>query len=152
MRGNRRDFRGLAVLLILAVAVFGQTLVDVRAASEGGSATYCPPITIRPPVAGAPVSYGLHEVRVQMLADGAQTTHSTQQQRFWRDSQGRTRTDQFTSTVWSMKRIRQYRHGVRPRSSIPCRDSGTCWIRKTRSRTAWTLADANASLATPAPT
>jgi len=51
-----RDFRGLAVLLAWTITASGQTLVNLRAADGGGSATYRPPISIRPPVAGAPVS------------------------------------------------------------------------------------------------
>jgi TonB family protein len=54
--------------------------------------------SIRPPLLAAPVSYELHSVRVQTLEDGTRTTHTTRLERFWRDSQGRTRLDRFYMT------------------------------------------------------
>jgi len=86
-----RDFCGLAVLLLLAVAASGQTLMSSHPGPNGGSATYRSPISILPPITGAPVAYTLHEVRVQTLADGTHVTQVVRLERFWRDSQGRTR-------------------------------------------------------------
>lgn len=82
-----RHLRDLAVFLILALAASGQTLVTSRRYLDGGFATYRPIDSMRPPVLGAPVSY---EVRVQTPTDGTQNT-PVRLQRFWRDSQGRTR-------------------------------------------------------------
>jgi hypothetical protein len=88
---NMRNFCGLAVLLILAAAASGQTLISSHRGPNGGSSTYGSPIPILPPITGAPVAYGLHEVRVQTLADGTHVTEVMRLERFWRDSQGRTR-------------------------------------------------------------
>lgn len=88
-----RDFRVLAVVLVLAMAASGQTLVNSRRGPNGGMETYGPAMPILPPVTKAPVSYELHEVRVQTLADGTHITQVMRLERFWRDSQGRTRSE-----------------------------------------------------------
>jgi TonB family protein len=87
-----------AMLACLALAASGQTLVNSRRLPDGGSATFRPVNSIRPPVLAAPVSYELHAVRVQTLDDGTHITHTTRLERFWRDSKGRTRLDRFYIT------------------------------------------------------
>jgi TonB family protein len=60
--------------------------------------TYGPAMPILPPVTKAPVSYELHEVRVQTLPDGTHIIRILRLERFWRDSQGRTRLERSSVT------------------------------------------------------
>jgi hypothetical protein len=64
-----RDLRTLALFLVLAIAASGQMLMSASTRLGGGAATYRP-VPARPQVMNAPVSYQLHEAKVQTLADG----------------------------------------------------------------------------------
>jgi hypothetical protein len=88
----------LSLLPLLAALAFGQTIVSTSPSagpnqSFRGSATFPAPRFAPRPVAGAPY-YG-EEVseHEQTLADGTHISRTTERQKTWRDSQGRTRTE-----------------------------------------------------------
>jgi len=94
----RRYCALLSLLLPLAVAAFGQMQVSSSFStgpnnSPRGSFTFQSPSFASRPVVGAPY-YGEHiSEQVQTLANGAHITHTNENFRTWRDSEGRTRTE-----------------------------------------------------------
>jgi hypothetical protein len=89
----------LWLFFILGAALDGQTLANARLGPSGGTATYRPMDSVRPPIKNQPVSYESHTVHTQTLADGNHITRITELQRFWRDTQGRTRLERYLAPV-----------------------------------------------------
>jgi hypothetical protein len=89
----------LSLFFILGAALDGQTLADLRVGPSGGTATYRPMDSVRPPIKDKPVSYESHTVHAETLADGNHITRTIGLQRFWRDTQGRTRLERYLAPV-----------------------------------------------------
>lgn len=85
-----------AVTFFLVSTAFGQTVSSATTAREfQGSATFSGPAFPEPVVAGAPYSGEQVFEHIQTLADGTHIKQNTPaSQKTWRDSQGRTRTEQ----------------------------------------------------------
>jgi hypothetical protein len=92
----------LSLLPLFAAAAFGQMLTSSSFStgpdkSFQAAVTFQTPMLVPHPIVGAPY-YGEHiSEDVQTLANGAHITRSSQYQRTWRDSQGRTRTERLVA-------------------------------------------------------